>query len=85
LVRHVYQNPDFDPSRTRLRDKDEQIPKLRSWQYARIRLAARTFADLVPGTPGAKHPGRRGYRWRLRNEFWSDVRKRKAEQYRKRR
>jgi hypothetical protein len=85
LARAVYANPVFDWQRNRLRDKGEQIPKLRSWQYARIRLAAPTFADLVPGTPGAKHPGRGGYRWKLRGEFYSDVRARKTVAYRQKR
>jgi len=80
LARAVYADPIFDWQRNRLRDKSEQIPKLRSWQYARIRLAAPTFADRVGGGRG-----RKGFRWRLRNEFYSDVRDRKTIEYRQRR
>jgi hypothetical protein len=71
LARLIYPNPLWD--RDRLRDKGEPLPKIKSWQYARIRRAAPTFADRVGGGRG-----RGGFRWRLRDEFYDDVRKRKT-------
>jgi hypothetical protein len=78
LARAVYCNPIFDWTRNRMREKGEPIPKLKSWQYARIRLAAPAFADRVGGGRG-----RKGYRWRLReNQYFSDVRDQKTIKYR---
>jgi hypothetical protein len=71
LARLIYAHPLWD--RDRLRDKGEPLPKIKSWQYARIRRAAPTFADRVGGGRS-----RGGFRWRLRDEYFYDVRKRKT-------
>jgi len=39
----------------RYRDKDAPLPKLKSWQYQRVRLAAPTFCDCV-GRAAARCP-----------------------------
>jgi hypothetical protein len=75
LARKIYQDPIFDWAHSRMRDKSEPIPPLKSYHYQRIRLAAPTFADLVGGGRG-----RRGYRWRLRDESYWDARRRKTNQ-----
>jgi hypothetical protein len=81
LARHVYQNPHFDRSRTRLRAKSEPLPPLKSWMYQRIRLSAPTFADRVGGGRG-----RKGFRWKLRDfGFFSDIRDQKTIAYQQRR
>ena len=81
LARAVYANPIFDWKNDRLRKKGEVLPKIKSWMCHRIRLAAPTFADRVGGGPGRGG----GFRWRLRNEFYHDVRDRKTARDKQRR
>jgi hypothetical protein len=80
LARLVYCNPAFDVD-FNLRKKGDPPPKLKSWQYDRIRRAAWAFADRVGRSNTRGNP----YLWRVRDEFWDDVRRRKsARKYRER-
>ena len=73
LARLVYCNPAFDVD-FNLRKKGGPPPKLKSWQYDRIRRAARAFADRVGRSNTRGSP----YLWRVRDEFWDQVRDRKT-------
>ena len=80
LARLVYCNAAFDVD-FNLRKKGDPPPKLKSWQYDRIRRAAWAFADRVGRSNTRGNP----YLWRVRDEFWDDVRRRKrARKYRER-
>jgi hypothetical protein len=72
LVRLVYCSPVFDVN-FNLRKKGDPPPKIAHWMYDQIRKAAPTFFDRVGGGRG-----RGGIIWRLRDEFYDDVRKRKT-------
>ena len=72
LVRLVYCSPVFDVN-FNLRKKGDPPPKIAHWMYGQIRKAAPTYFDRVGGGRG-----RGGLRWRLRDEFYRDVRKRKT-------
>ena len=73
LARLVYCNPAFDVD-FNLRKKGDPPPKLKSWQYDRIRRAAPAFADRVGRSNTRGNP----YLWRVRDEFWHEVRDRKS-------
>jgi hypothetical protein len=63
-----------DPLLHKLFGKGEAPPKLKSWQYDRIRRAAPTFADRV----GRSTTKGRPWLWRLRDKYFHEVRKKKT-------
>ena len=71
LARAIYAHPTWDQD-FRLRDKGAPPPKLKSWQYDRVRRAAPTFADRVGRSTGRGRP----WLWRVRpDQYWWDVRR----------
>jgi hypothetical protein len=63
-----------DPLLHKLFGKGDAPPKLKSWQYDRIRRAAPTFADRVGRSTSKGRP----WLWRLREEYFWDVRQKKT-------
>jgi hypothetical protein len=61
LWRAIYGGPTWDQD-FRFRDNGAPPPKIRSWQLARIRKAAATFADRVGRSTGRG----RAWLWRIR-------------------
>jgi hypothetical protein len=70
LARLIY----ADPLLHKLVGKGEAPPKLKSWQYERIRRAAPTFADRVGRSTSKGRP----WLWRLRDQYFHEVRKKKT-------
>jgi hypothetical protein len=52
----------------------EAPPKLKSWQYDRIRRAVPTFADRI----GRSTTKGRPWLWRLRDKYFHEARKKKT-------
>ena len=70
LARLIY----ADPLLHKLFGKGDAPPKLKSWQYDRIRRAAPTFADRVGRSTSKGRP----WLWRLRDAYLHDVRQKKT-------
>jgi hypothetical protein len=70
LARLIY----ADPLLHKLFGKGDAPPKLKSWQYDRIRRAAPTFADRVGRSTSKGRP----WLWRLRDEYFLEVRRKKT-------
>ena len=71
LARAIYAHPTWDQD-FRLRKEGDPPPKLKSWQYDRVRRAAPTFADRVGRSTGRGQP----WLWRVRpDQYWWDVRR----------
>ncbi len=70
LARLIY----ADPLLPKLFGKGDAPPKLKSWQYDRIRRAAPTFADRIGRSTSKGRP----WLWRLREEYFWDVRRKKT-------
>jgi hypothetical protein len=69
LAREIYAHPTWDQD-FQFRD-GKPAPKLKSWMYHRVRLAAPTFCDPVGRSTTKGNP----YLWRPRpGVFFSDVR-----------
>ena len=71
LARAIYAHPTWVQD-FRLRKEGDPPPKLKSWQYDRVRRAAPTFADRVGRSTGRGQP----WLWRVRpDQYWWDVRR----------
>jgi hypothetical protein len=70
LARLIY----ADPLLHKLFGKGDAPPKLKSWQYDRIRRAAPTFADRVGRSTSKGRP----WLWRLKEGYLSDVGQKKT-------
>jgi hypothetical protein len=70
LARLIYTNPLLH----KVFGKGEAPPKLKSWQYDRIKRAAPTFADRVGRSTSKGRP----WLWRLREECFWDARRKKT-------
>jgi hypothetical protein len=70
LARLIY----ADPLLHHLLRKSDAPPKLKSWQYDRIRRAAPTFADCVGRSTSKGRP----WLWRLKEGYLSEVRQKKT-------
>lgn len=73
LARAIYCNPDYDQN---YRPREAPPPKLKSWMLARIRRAAPTFCDRVGRSTGRG----RAWLWRIRPDYWWEVRRAKEAQ-----
>ena len=70
LARLIY----ADPLLHKLLRKSDAPPKLKSWQYDRIRRAAPSFADRVGRSTSKGRP----WLWRLKEGYIPDVRQKKT-------
>lgn len=80
LVRLIYCNTTWDQD-FNLRKKGDPPLRVEHWMYERIRKAAPTFADRVGPSTGHGRP----WVWRLRADYFHDVRKQKRAEYEERR